>query len=323
MHPSLRSLLHAFHASADVNFLSSIIFRLFNLMCLVCVAQLLCMIYVVIVGCENSLVDLVFVLDSSGSIRDSNPADGSYDNWSLLLQFVVNVINRLSVGPTATQVGVVKFANIGENEFYLNTYDNKQSIIDRVQTISYVGANTNTSGGLYIMRTQQFTQANGDRPNVQNIGIVVTDGESTFDKEKTVPEAEAARAQGIRVYSVGITSAVNEVELRSMASMPQELDKQYWTSSDFQVLNGIVDTLVAETCATPTPTPAPTTPAPAGNAACIAHEAVTWFLYIVVQGAQLYLLCLFNVTKFIKIVVYYGKAFLNNSILFHSKGKAS
>ena len=34
------------------------------------------------------LIDLCIVIDSSGSIRDNNPPDNSYDNWRLLLDFV-------------------------------------------------------------------------------------------------------------------------------------------------------------------------------------------------------------------------------------------
>ena len=36
-------------------------------------------------------IDLCFVIDSSGSIRDSNPRDNSHDNWELVLRFVKQV----------------------------------------------------------------------------------------------------------------------------------------------------------------------------------------------------------------------------------------
>ena len=39
------------------------------------------------------LIDLCIVIDSSGSIRDNNPADKSYDNWELILAFVQQVTN--------------------------------------------------------------------------------------------------------------------------------------------------------------------------------------------------------------------------------------
>ena len=46
-------------------------------------------VYLELVGCD--LVDLCIVVDSSGSIRDNNPSDGSYDNWKLTLEFVQEV----------------------------------------------------------------------------------------------------------------------------------------------------------------------------------------------------------------------------------------
>lgn len=192
------------------------------------------------------------MLDSSESIRNNNPIDGSYDNWNLLLQFVVNIVNHLNIGEDATRVGVVRFSDKGQNIFLLGDYYHKQYVVDTIARIGYIGgANTNTSGGLYIMRTEQFTVANGDRPAVQNIAIVVTDGSSTGNQELAILEAELARKQGIKVYSVGITNAVNEAELKAMASVPQELDQNYWVSTDFQALSNIVDTLVTEACLPP------------------------------------------------------------------------
>ena len=46
-------------------------------------------VFLELVGCD--LVDLCIVIDSSGSISDNNPSDGSYDNWKLTLEFVQEV----------------------------------------------------------------------------------------------------------------------------------------------------------------------------------------------------------------------------------------
>ena len=39
-------------------------------------------------------------------------------------------------------------------------------------------------------------------------------GISTYDTELTIPEAITARSKGIVIYSIGITSSINEQELR-------------------------------------------------------------------------------------------------------------
>ena len=126
---------------------------------------------------------------------------------------------------------------------------------DAVRAINYVGSNTHTAAGIIEMYTNQFTQANGDRPNVENIAIIITDGVSTTNNQRTVPEAINARSRGIRIFSVGITTSVNEQELREMSSMPQIEGQTYWRSSDFTTLGDVIDTLVQETCGTPSPTP--------------------------------------------------------------------
>ena len=48
-------------------------------------------------SCTNFYPDLIFVIDSSGSIRDTNPLDRSYDNWNLTLEFMVNLIDQLEI----------------------------------------------------------------------------------------------------------------------------------------------------------------------------------------------------------------------------------
>ena len=70
--------------------------------------------------CEDYLVDLVFVVDSSASIRNSNPPDGSYDNWQAVLEFVHYIAMNLNIGEDADRVGMVTYSLFGQNEFFLD-----------------------------------------------------------------------------------------------------------------------------------------------------------------------------------------------------------
>ena len=207
-------------------------------------------------------VDIGFIIDGSGSIRDANPPDGSFDNWQLLLQFVGLVIDRLP--RSGTKVGAVVFSDRGELVFGLDQYPNLQDARDAVLRIQYPGANTNTSGGIYRARVDLFDVVRGDRPNVPNLAIIITDGKSTFDSDKTIPYAEELRAQGTENVVIGVTNSVDENELRLISSLPQEVNKNYFTSPDFQELENIITGLLESACVETT-TPAPTPPPPASK----------------------------------------------------------
>ena len=157
-------------------------------------------------------------------------------------------------------MGAVLFSDRGELLFGLDEYLNLQDARAAILTTRYPGANTNTSGGLYRARVDLFNPTNGDRPNVPNLAIIITDGKSTFDNDKTIPIAEDLRRDGVFLVAVGITNSVDENELRGISSLPQERDRNYFTSPDFRQLEGIIDNILSSACVV---TPPPTTPRPA------------------------------------------------------------
>lgn len=71
-----------------------------------------------------------------------------------------------------------------------------------------------------VVRTQVFV-APGDRPNVANLAVIITDGKPTEPSE--VPDAiDAVHASGIKTCAVGVTSAVDEATLRELSSEPKQ-----------------------------------------------------------------------------------------------------
>ena len=68
--------------------------------------------------------------------------------------------------------------------------------------MAYPDGNTNTSGGLVVTREEVFVIAGGDRPNIPNVAIVVTDGKSTRDTELTVLNAVRLRQESdVSIYA--------------------------------------------------------------------------------------------------------------------------
>ena len=108
------------------------------------------------------LADVVFVLDSSGSI---GPSD-----WEVALEFVVEVIEELDPFNNNIQIGCVTFGNGADVNFYLNGHDDLDDMIRDVLAIPYKNANTNTTAGIQTMHYDVFVEANGRRSNVPALG---------------------------------------------------------------------------------------------------------------------------------------------------------
>ena len=199
--------------------------------------------------CETP-VDLCFVIDSSGSIRDSN--QGTIDNWQLQLDFLASVARAFTIGPDATHVGAIVFSEDATFEFSLSQYDNIEAVTEALLGLQYLGQTTNTPEALKLARTQCFNIVNGDRPNVDNLAIVVTDG-VPYPSSRTAPaleEAKALRNSGAAVISVGITGYIDEDFLKDMSSPPQLEGQNYFTATDFNALDSIRKFVVQGTCDT-------------------------------------------------------------------------
>ena len=176
-------------------------------------------------GVKGNL-DVGFILDGSGSINKA-----SVYNWDRLRWFIVNVISVLP--ELGTRVGVVVFGQTADVRIKLNEYHERYLLINAVRSLHYPDGHTNTSGGLYVARTQLFDERNGDRPNASNLAVLITDGVSNVDKEKTIPFAQDLHIEGIRMICIGIINGTGEDEIRAISSPPHLKDIDYFIRKDF------------------------------------------------------------------------------------------
>ena len=115
--------------------------------------------------------DIVFVLDESGSI-------GSAD-FNLMKSFVSQLVGRLDIDSGNTRVGLVTFSSSVGTYFNLNAYSTVASVQAAVDSLRYRGGGTNTATALAHVRTTMLTSAAGDRSDVPNVVVVLTDGHSS------------------------------------------------------------------------------------------------------------------------------------------------
>ncbi|KAI0231038.1 Collagen alpha-1(XIV) chain, partial [Lamellibrachia satsuma] len=191
--------------------------------------------------CSNFRADIVFVMDSSISV--------GIDNWNKLLDFMLRVVDNLYTDTADVRIGAVRFSSNAVSVFHLNTYSDKNSLENGIRQMTYDYGWTNTVAGINVMHNSGFKPENGDRTDAQNIAIIVTDGRS-YDYNDTISSAEAARRDSIHIYSIGVTSNINEKEVSGMASEPKLKNKNYYLATDFNSLTAVADALVSTACNT-------------------------------------------------------------------------
>ena len=122
------------------------------------------------IDCTDA-TDIVFVMDESGSIGSAN--------FMLMKTFLSQLVRRLDIHSGHTRVGLITYSSGIGNGFNLSDYNTVASVQSAISSLTYAGGGTNTAGALTYVRTTMLTSAAGDRGNVSNVVVVLTDGQSS------------------------------------------------------------------------------------------------------------------------------------------------
>jgi len=88
-------------------------------------------------------VDISFIIDASGSIR--------IERFPKVLDFVVSVIDQLTVGPNQTQIAALTYSDNPVLQFLLNTYNNKEDVQLAIRRMQFIGGRTNSADAMALM----------------------------------------------------------------------------------------------------------------------------------------------------------------------------
>lgn len=174
--------------------------------------------------CETK-VDVGFVLDSSGSLRKEYGKEKS---------FLKALAATFGVSGDGARAGVVTFSHDVEHSIKLNEHTNLATFNQAVDDIALMGSTTRIDKALRTSQNEMFSVANGGRPGVNKLLIVLTDGSQTqgADAEDPGLVADELRKEGIRILVVGIGSAINSTELAHIAGGKSNL----FSASSFDAL---------------------------------------------------------------------------------------
>uniref|UniRef100_A0A8C5DJX6 Matrilin 3b n=1 Tax=Gouania willdenowi TaxID=441366 RepID=A0A8C5DJX6_GOUWI len=162
-------------------------------------------------SCVNRPIDLVFIIDSSRSVR---PAE-----FEKAKDFLQDMVDTMAIGADATRVGLVNYASTVKIEFLLKTYSDKSSLKRALSHVEPLASGTMTGLAIRTAMEKAFSKEAGARAaslNIAKVAIIVTDGRPQDNVEDV---SAAARASGIEIYAVGVARA-DLSSLRLMASPP-------------------------------------------------------------------------------------------------------
>ena len=126
--------------------------------------------------------------------------------------------------------------------FNLREYNTKRSVLNNLafqNDRSIVG--TNTASAIGQMRNEVLTYNNGDRTEVGDVTIVMTDGQSNINEQGTIQQAGLARSDGTLMLAVGIGNNVNRQEIDGITS---DTNRAFYASNQDaleRVANNILD----------------------------------------------------------------------------------
>ncbi|XP_077371418.1 collagen alpha-1(XII) chain-like [Festucalex cinctus] len=187
------------------------------------------------VTCDTGEADIVFLVDGSGSV--------GFTNFGLVLNFLQNLALSFMVNDGRIRVGFVQFSGFPRLEWDLNAHiQAEDNLVDAIGNVTYLNGGTSTGAALNFVLANSFTPSAGDRDDVPNVIILVTDGMSNDNVTQPALDVKAA---GIEVFAIGVANA-DEDELRTIASPP--FDTHVFNVTDFDGISDILGNLTSNIC---------------------------------------------------------------------------
>lgn len=153
--------------------------------------------------------DIIFLIDGSNYTGSSH--------FAVILDFLVNLLERLSIGLQQTRVGVVQYSEEPRAMFSLDTYSSKAQVLAAVKALQFIGGElANIGQALDYVVENHFTQAGGSRveDGVPQVLVLISAGPSSDEIRDGVVALKQAS-----VFSFGLgVQAASRAELQHIAT---------------------------------------------------------------------------------------------------------
>ncbi|XP_002732834.1 matrilin-3-like [Saccoglossus kowalevskii] len=166
-------------------------------------------------------IDLLFVIDKSGSIGQSD--------FNKIIEHIKELVDLFTVEISVdkTRVSAISYSSSNKVDLDFNfrrclfesSSASKTCIKSEIDKIDFEGGSTHTTKALVKARDEAFKSFHGSRTNSHKVLFLVTDGRSNGNGP-LVETANSLKNDDVEIYALGVTSDVVEAELRSIVSDP-------------------------------------------------------------------------------------------------------
>ena len=182
-------------------------------------------------------IDVAFLIDASSSITNQ---------WGNLKHFLTEVIKAFHIGEKEVLVSIVTYATTPRRVLDLNQVKNKDLLLAVIKTLEQQGGGTRIDLALEFAADKVFVQGHGDREEVVDVVVLLTDGKSDPGSKPLDQAVLPLRRESVHVIAVGLGHEIDEHELRAVITDKANglfLIKEYAEMSDYvtSLAKGICD----------------------------------------------------------------------------------
>lgn len=162
----------------------------------------------------------------------------------------MNLIDLFFNDQDNLRVGLAQYAEDVTDAFYLNTYSNRDDVVQAIAELEYKGGRRiRTGDAIRHIQDVHFTKERGSRRDegTPQILMLVTGGRST-DDGKTA--ALALKNKGVRIFAVGVGDIQDELENLASQSSTVARAQTFQELSELneQILEALEDELKGKPC---------------------------------------------------------------------------
>ncbi|PAV57704.1 hypothetical protein WR25_23314 [Diploscapter pachys] len=162
---------------------------------------------------KTPLVDIVFVLDISGSLEET---------YKEHIRWCIELIKALPISKDKdfVRVAAIKYADQPETVFSLGTFSQKFEMINALKGINFKAGVTKTANALRKADRELFEPGLGGRSGATRIVVTFTDGLSSDLPDYT---ADSLRSKNVKTYAVSVSSSGFVPELLRIAGTDENV----------------------------------------------------------------------------------------------------